>query len=378
MKVLRLTYVPGEKELEGKNAIIDYGLFLTHLVPLSAELEKLGVKSDFFSSGREKKGAETTSGFPVHRTPLPQTPFFLPYGYGVKKFLAFQHRDYDAIHAHNPAYAYYFAIDKNALCGMPLFITWHGLYPYGKYALSSLHSFFLRRLAKFAYFIAINSASMGQLRELGVPEERARLISTGVDTEKFRESRGIRKHFIFIGRLVKWKNPLTVLKAFCLLAKKYPNERLSFIGTGPLENGLKEEAKKLGISRKVKFAGAIEYSKLPMLYSSAKALVVPHLHDSFGKTVIEALACGCPAICTDTDMPEDLKEYVISIPAKEAENHELLARKMMQAIENFTEETARAKKGRSIVEKNYSWTSKAAKTKEYYDSVLGDFSSTKK
>ena len=176
MNTLRLTYVPTEKEAKKKNAIIEHGLFLTHVVPLSKNLKKNGANTIFFSKGEEKKG-EKFEGFQVLRTKKPQQPFFMIYGKDASKRL----EGIDLVHAHNPAYAYYFGVNRKALGGRPIVITWHGFFPYKKYKLGVIHKFFLSKLAKFAHFVAINQPSIEQLKELGVPKSRINFITTGYD-----------------------------------------------------------------------------------------------------------------------------------------------------------------------------------------------------
>lgn len=69
-----------------------------------------------------------------------------------------------------------------------------------------------------------------------------------------------------------------------------------------------DEMPDLGI--KVHFAGFIDDDeKLAELYTAADVAVVPSLEEAFGKTVIEAMACGTPVVAFDYGGPSDIIDH---------------------------------------------------------------------
>ncbi len=54
----------------------------------------------------------------------------------------------------------------------------------------------------------------------------------------------------------------------------------------------------LGVSEFVHFTGFIPFEKLLAYYRSAAVFVAPSLYEGFGLPVLEAMACGCPVICS--------------------------------------------------------------------------------
>jgi glycosyltransferase involved in cell wall biosynthesis len=58
-------------------------------------------------------------------------------------------------------------------------------------------------------------------------------------------------------------------------------------------------AQELGVAADVKFIGWVDDAALPALYRGARAHVLPTAEETFGKSVTEAMACGCPCVLQD-------------------------------------------------------------------------------
>jgi len=61
----------------------------------------------------------------------------------------------------------------------------------------------------------------------------------------------------------------------------------------------------LGLTDQVRILGYLPYDDIPYLYNLARLLVFPSLHEGFGIPLVEAMASGCPVVCSDrTSIPE--------------------------------------------------------------------------
>jgi glycosyltransferase involved in cell wall biosynthesis len=96
--------------------------------------------------------------------------------------------------------------------------------------------------------------------------------------------------FIYVGRMDASKGIAQLLSAFA----KWPDYHLTMIGDGELLPGLKSKFRN---QCNIHFQGPVPQHKLIEYYRRATALILPSLApETFGLTVIEAFACGTPAI----------------------------------------------------------------------------------
>jgi glycosyltransferase involved in cell wall biosynthesis len=68
---------------------------------------------------------------------------------------------------------------------------------------------------------------------------------------------------------------------------------------------IQAEISRLGLTDYVKILGYLPAAELPGLYSCARVMVFPSLFEGFGIPLVEAMACGCPVVCSNTtSLPE--------------------------------------------------------------------------
>jgi glycosyltransferase involved in cell wall biosynthesis len=102
------------------------------------------------------------------------------------------------------------------------------------------------------------------------------------------------------------KNHLGLLQAFRLLLNT--GARAQLVIAGRMAEGepiLRRMAADLGIGQQVIFTGFVEDADLRALYSGARVYACPSSYEGFGFTVLEAMACGTPVVCSSaTSLPE--------------------------------------------------------------------------
>ncbi len=102
---------------------------------------------------------------------------------------------------------------------------------------------------------------------------------------------------ITIGRLLTIKNHSLLLRSLAKINNS--NFSLQIIGTGPLLDALKSEAKDLQIDSKVNFTGVISREDVYSELAESDLFISTSTLEGLPLSVLEALACGCPVILSD-------------------------------------------------------------------------------
>lgn len=153
--------------------------------------------------------------------------------------------------------------------------------------------------------IAISDHAYDQLTSsYGLDEDKVKIIPHGVDTQKFTPCEDIHPSveemnitFLYVGRLGARKGLELALRAFATLDTN--DIEFLIVGTGRHEESLRALSQELGVENSVQFLGYVPDSELPVLYSSADVFVLPSTYEGFGLVLLEAIACGTPAIGSD-------------------------------------------------------------------------------
>lgn len=132
-------------------------------------------------------------------------------------------------------------------------------------------------------------------RPMGPAEKAAWLARHGLPPD--------RKVLAHISSGDKRKNLPGQLRAFRLLLEKHPDA--IFVKAGKVLHGRNHEALKaslsaMGIKDKVFFLENLKDTDLAELYNAADAFVFASLAEGFGIPVLEAQACGCPVVTSNT------------------------------------------------------------------------------
>lgn len=159
-----------------------------------------------------------------------------------------------------------------------------------------------------------------------------------------------------------------LMDAFAVLVKINPKKKLGLllVGTGRLENELKQKAKDLKLEDKIIFTGRVNFSDVAHYFNTADIFVNISEYESFGVSVIEASACEKPVVVTDVGgLKEVVDEGVTGQRIKVRNVEETVA-----AIEKFILYPDLAKKmgtnGRKKVEEFYDWNKNVNQMIEAY------------
>jgi glycosyltransferase involved in cell wall biosynthesis len=163
-------------------------------------------------------------------------------------------------------------------------------------------------------------------------DARFRVLHCGIDLLPFHESAArdeVREELGFpldvpivghVGRFVPAKNHRFLLEIFGALLKKRPEIHLLLVGDGSLRPEIEAQAKSMGLSRNVRFAGT--RTDVPRLMQAGMDIFLfPSLWEGLPVTLIEAQAAGLPSIVSDrvTNEAIILGDQFIQLPLKRSD-----------------------------------------------------------
>ena len=152
------------------------------------------------------------------------------------------------------------------------------------------------------------------LRRFPSLAERIRVVPLPI-SDSFREPPrktapdGSPPYLLCVGNLEPRKNlPLAVAALRRLRDTVAPSLQLRIaghasMGDGALKRLLRDDP---SLRAAVRFTGYVADDALPGLYAGAEAFVYPSVDEGFGLPPLEAMACGCPVLCANTDTAREV------------------------------------------------------------------------
>ena len=178
-----------------------------------------------------------------------------------------------------------------------------------------------------------------------------------------------RPYVLFVGTIEPRKNLTTLLQAFAAIADRHDGLSLVVAGRrGWLDSPVYRLVSELRLGERVRFLGSVAGSDLPALYSGAELLAFPSLHEGFGLPVLEAMACGCPVLCSNSSsLPEVAGDAAWLLPPTDAA---AWAGALDEALTAPATRARLAEAGRARAAA-FTWQATAEQTYEVYRRVLG-------
>lgn len=174
------------------------------------------------------------------------------------------------------------------------------------------------------------------------------------------------EYILYVGKRNSYKNFPIVLNALQRIRSARADCTLVCAGGGKLTKQESEEIERLHLSRAVIQMSADD-SLLAFFYSLAGAFVYPSLYEGFGIPVLEAFACGCPALLSNSSsLPEVGGQAAIYFDPGNADS---LVSLLNDVLVNRDLAEDLRKKGLERV-KLYSWEKTAQQTLESYRKAM--------
>jgi glycosyltransferase involved in cell wall biosynthesis len=202
---------------------------------------------------------------------------------------------------------------------------------------------------------------------------------------------------LFVGRLSPEKGIHTLLEAMDLVCRQRPEARLRLVGpqvTLPLEyivgisedprvralaayyDGtacsdyqafLRQRAGHGALAGRVEFVGSVPQAELPKLYAEADVLANPSFSESFGMSLVEAMATGIPVVATRIGgMPEIVVPGVTGF-LREAGDVEGLASDLLACLDSAARRDELGAAGRDRALEVFTWEARARRLERLFE-----------
>jgi len=124
------------------------------------------------------------------------------------------------------------------------------------------------------------------------------------------------RFILFVSTLEPRKGIDTLLDAYAALVPLASDIPLVITGQhGWYTEQIFAQVKQLGLETRVIFTGYVPDEDLPAFYNCATALAFPSRYEGFGLTVLEAMACGTPVVCSNSSsLPEVADDAALLTP----------------------------------------------------------------
>jgi glycosyltransferase involved in cell wall biosynthesis len=156
------------------------------------------------------------------------------------------------------------------------------------------------RIYRGVPMIAVSPSTRDDLVARGVDPGSITVIPNGLDHGRYAaDGSEPGPTILSLGRVEPYKRIDIVLDAMPKILAAVPEARFVIVGRGGAVPALTQHVQRLGLEHAVTLRGFIDEDTKTALYRGARVFVNPSEKEGWGLTVLEANACGAPAVASD-------------------------------------------------------------------------------
>ena len=238
-----------------------------------------------------------------------------------------------------------------------------------------------RLLRDASKVVALTQIEAEQYKSMGVSQDRIEIVPNGIDLAEFANlpQRGefrkkwrlnsSQKIVLFLSRINKIKGPGLLARAFAALLRDFDNIKLVIVGP---DDGyltvLKKLIQELNIEEKVLFTGLLHGRDKLAAYIDADVYVLPSAYEIFGRTLLEACACGTPIIVTDRCGIADVidGQAGLAVPY----DKDALGKALRDILNDDQMRRQFGEKGKLLVREKFNWEKISQQVEDIYESCV--------
>ena len=234
-----------------------------------------------------------------------------------------------------------------------------------------------RLLKDAAKVIALTPIEAEQYRGMGVSQDKIEVVPNGIDLAEFDDlpERGeFRKKYalnnsqkivLFLGRIHEIKGLDLLVEAFNGLSREIHDTKL--VVAGP-DDGylpvLQKLTKELKIEDSILFTGPLYGREKLEAYVDAEVYVLPSSYEVFGRTLLEACACGTPVIVTDRCGLADVIDGQVGLVTPYDKN--ALSKAILDILSDNSKRQEFGENGKLLVRDKFNWDTIVNRIEDIY------------
>jgi glycosyltransferase involved in cell wall biosynthesis len=175
------------------------------------------------------------------------------------------------------------------------------------------------------------------------------------------------RYLLFIGNRKLYKNFDRMIKAIVPILNKDKELKMICAGGNDFTNDELALFQAMNIHAQISYIRITDNRTLTQIYQNARAFIFPSLYEGFGIPVLEAFACGCPAIISHSSSLIEVGGDAVEFfdPNSDAS----IQASVEKVIYNDDLRREWIRKGAERL-KLFSWSKMASETKQVYRSIL--------
>ncbi len=191
-----------------------------------------------------------------------------------------------------------------------------------------------------------------------------KIFKPNINTESIKIKYGIKSFcLLFVGRLIREKGIINLIKAIPIILKKFPDLKLIIIGEGNKLTYLKKIIRELKIQKNVLFLGKIKNNQLPVFYNLADIFINPSYSEGLPTVCLEALACQTMTIATDVGGTKEIIKNNNTGILLSNNKPKTIAQAIINLLKNSNSKKTISKNGFKFIKNNFN---KQKISKKYY------------
>ena len=249
------------------------------------------------------------------------------------------------------------------------------------YYIKSLVPKYLRKVSRV---LAVSENTKKDIiKHYGLREDLIEVNYNGFDSSRFQplqkeEKRSFsrleekKEYILYVSRIEHpGKNHIKLVEAYEQLPEEL-KEKYNLVFAGQHWSGSEvvlERIRKSSDKNRIFVTGFVPHECLPELYREASLFVFPSLYEGFGFPLLETMACGVPAVCSNTaSLPEIGKDAALTFDPQNAED---MKNKMERVLSDNTLMSNLKEKGLQRAQE-FSWPNHISKIIRTYEAACGN------